>query len=94
MRILFLCLDEADPASLPPKRGYITDTLRKTAKNYSGLEAGFFLNRMIQATSTETTPLEWLIAVKNLLDLYDDEDLDEIDNQLRGIPVDVVFRAS
>ena len=86
-----LCLDEADLASLPPERGYVTDRLKSTADDYSGFESGAFLNALLRETSTTTTPLDWTNAVKSVLGMYDNDTLNEIDRQLRGIPVSVAF---
>ena len=86
-----LCLDEADPASLPPERGYVTDHLKRAAADYNGFESGEFLNALLRETSTENTPLGWTNAVKSVLEMYDNDALNEIDAQLRGIPVSVEF---
>lgn len=86
-----LCLDEADPASLPPERGYVTDRLKRAADDYAGFESGEFLKALLRETSTVTTPLDWTHAVKSVLDMYDNDALNEIDEQLRGIPVSVEF---
>lgn len=87
-----LCLDEADPASLPPERGYVTDSLKRAADDYAGFESGEFLNALLSKTSTATTPLDWTNAVKSVLDMYDNDALNEIDHQLQGIPVSVAFQ--
>ena len=87
-----LCLDEADPASLPPERGYVTDSLKRAANDYDGFESGEFLNALLRETSTATKPLDWTNAVKSVLDVYDNDALNEIDQQLRGIPVSVTFQ--
>ena len=86
-----LALDEADPASLPPERGYLTDQLKRAADDYKGFESGDFLNALLRETSTENTPLGWTNAVKSVLEMYDDDTLNEIDRQLQGIPVEVRF---
>lgn len=86
-----LCLDEADPASLPPERGYVTDSLKNAADDYAGFESGAFLNALLRETSTATTPLDWTNAVKSVLDMYDNDALNQIDEQLRDIPVSVEF---
>lgn len=87
-----LCLDEADPASLPPQRGYMTDKLNESAEDYKDFEAGAFLKDFVEKTSTATKPLDWTNAVKTVLDMYDNDALNEIDQQLRGIPVSVTFQ--
>ncbi|MDE0396371.1 MAG: hypothetical protein OXL96_01050 [Candidatus Poribacteria bacterium] len=87
-----LCLDEADPASLPPERRYVTDSLKRAGDDYDGFESGAFLNALLRETSTATTPLHWTNAVKTVLDMYDNDALNEIDHQLQGIPVSVTFQ--
>ena len=86
-----LCLDEVDPASLPPERGYSTDKLKQTAKDYADIEAGVFLTQLIKETSNAITAQDWTKAVKEVLGRYDNETLDEIDHQLQGIPVSVTY---
>ena len=86
-----LCLDEADPASLPPERECVTDKLKRAADDYSDFESGEFLKVLLHKTSTAITPLDWTNAVKTVLNMYDNDTLNEIDRQLRGIPVSVSF---
>ena len=86
-----LDLDEVDPASLPPKRGYTTEYLKQIAKDYEGFDAGVFLNMFIKETSPATTPLEWTEAVKGVLSKFLPKDLQDIDIQLQDILVSVEF---
>ena len=86
-----LVLDEVDPASLPPKREYITEYLKQLCVSYGSLDAGVFLGMLIEKTAKATTPLDWTIAVKELLAKFDDSDLDAIDTDLEAIPVKTRF---
>ena len=86
-----LVLDEADPASLPPKRGYETAHIKRMADDYKAFETGGFLKQLITETASAVTPLEWTNAVKTVIVGYDDDTLDAIDRQMQGMPVDVQF---
>ena len=86
-----LVLDEVDPASLPPKREYITEYLKQLCVSYGSLDAGVFLGMLIEKTAKATTPLDWTIAVKELLAKFQDDDLDAIDIDLEAIPVKTRF---
>ena len=86
-----LVLDEADPASLPPKREYTTEYLKQLCVSYGSLDAGVFLGMLIEKTSKATTPLDWTIAVTELLAKFQDDDLDAIDTDLEAIPVKTRF---
>ena len=86
-----LVLDEAAPASLPPKRGYETDRIKRMADDYKDFETGEFLTQLITETASAVTPLDWTNAVKTVIAGYDDDTLDAIDRQMHGMPVDVQF---
>lgn len=86
-----LVLDEVDPASLPPRRGYITEYLKQMAYDYREFDAGIFLAALIKETSTATTPIAWATALTGVLDKFTTADLNAVDIELEGIPVDVSF---
>ena len=93
-----LCLDESDPASLPPKRGYTTQNLKESAICYKSLDAGRFLDALLENTSKATTKPDyaagvaaWVAGVQKVIEKYDDELLDAIDREMQGIPVSVEF---
>ena len=89
-----LVLDEVDPATLPPKRGYTTDFLNQIADDYQCFNAGKFLDMLIKETARATSPNAWATAVKGVLDTFHQIDLDTIDIELEGIPVNVEFEES
>ena len=86
-----LVLDEADPASLPPKREYTTEYLKQLCERFGSLDAGVFLGMLIEKTAKAITPHDWTVAITNLLAKFDDAELDAIDIELEAIPVKTRF---
>ena len=86
-----MVLDEVDPASLPPKREYITENLKQLCDRFGSLDAGVFLGMLIEETAKAITPHDWAIAVTELLAKFDDAKLDAIDVELEAIPVKTRF---
>ena len=88
-----LILDEVNPADLPPKREFDTETLKNTAWNYREYEAGQVLQQLIKETSTAITPSQWVESVKRVVGNLAEPDVTEIDTQFQGVPVDVSFES-
>ena len=88
-----LILDEVNPADLPPKREFDTETLKNTAWNYREYEAGHILQQLIKETSTAITPSQWVESVKRVVGNLAETDVTEIDTQFQGVPVDVSFES-
>ena len=86
-----MVLDEVDPASLPPKREYITENLKQLCERFGNLDAGVFLGMLIEKTAKAITPHDWTKAVTELLATFQDDDLDAIDIDLEAIPVKTRF---
>ena len=89
-------LDEVDPADLCPKRGYTTTLMEAILKEYRDVdcETAPFLRKFISKTSIATSEAEWTKTVRAILSDYDTETLNEIDEDLRKIPVIVKFAAA
>ena len=86
-----LVLDEVDPASLPPKREYITENLKQLCERFGSHDVGVFLGMLLEKTAKATTPLDWTIAVTELLAKFQDDVLDVIDIEMEAIPVKTRF---
>ena len=89
-----LVLDEVDPATLPPKRGYSTEFFNQIADDYQRFDAGNFLDMLIKETARATSPKAWATAVKDVLGKHLPSELETIDIELEGIPVNVGFEES
>lgn len=87
-----LVLDEVDPASLPPKRGYVTEHLKQLITDFSDFKAGDLLTELVRETAIATTPNQWATAMKKVFDMFPAAILDDIDMQLQGLPVSVRFQ--
>ena len=86
-------LDEVDPADLCPRRSYTNRLLEQIYEQYRDVdcETAPFLRKFIRETSTAANELEWTETVRNILENYTDETLQEIDNELQRIPVTIKF---
>ena len=89
-----LVLDEVDPATLPPKREHATEFLNQIADDYQRFDAGNFLDMLIKETARATSPKAWATAVKDVLGKHLPSELETIDIELEGIPVNVGFEES
>ena len=89
-------LDEVDPADLCPQRSYTTRLLEKVYDEFRDVDCDTapFLRKFIRETSTATSEIEWTNTVRTVLDDYEKETLNLIDDELQRIPVTVKFAAA